>query len=92
MSLSIKRFGYSSSPWRIALNDEEFRVGGQPYFCFQLKRDAKPFLDRLLAVGEWKLPLVFDESQVRAVGEIIKDTPYYQLLNGILSRPKRPFC
>jgi hypothetical protein len=92
VSLSIKKFNYSRGPWRITLNNQELWLAGQPYFCFERKRDAKPFLERLSAVGDWGNFAYFTESQKSAVGAIIKDTPYYQLLNGILSRPKTPFC
>lgn len=91
MSLSIKRFNYSRGPWRMMLDDDEFWPGGQPYFSFQRKRDAVPFLEKLLAVGDWSNWKKFTPEQISAVGNIARETEVYRNLSAILSRPKTPF-
>ena len=91
MGLEIKKFGYSSKPWRFSLNGEEFRIGGQPYFSFPRKRDAKPFLEKLVQIGSWDDVANFTDDQKQQVFILCKETEVFKLFQEITNRKVGPF-
>lgn len=72
--LDIRKLSYSNNPWRITLDGEELWVGGQPHFAFQRKRDAMPFLARLLEVGDWANVTNFTREQIVLIHQIASET------------------
>jgi hypothetical protein len=84
-ALSVERFSYSRSPWRITLGGAEFWPCDVP-LCFARKRDAVPFVDRLNAVGDWSDARSFTAEQISRVKAIVVDTESYRLLEAVRRR------
>lgn len=75
--LAIEKLSYSSNPWRITLGGETLCIN-EILFCFQRKRDAKPFFEALLAIGAWsEFPNDFTDEQRKAVWGVLQTTPDY---------------
>jgi hypothetical protein len=85
--LHIKKYGYSIHPWRFELNGREFWIMGQPHFSFPRKRDAVPFLEKLLAVGDWTRDHEFTDEQRRQVVELAMQTESYREFRELMNRP-----
>jgi len=86
ITLTIKKLDYSANPWRICINENEWRYDGFNSLSFPRKRDAKPTLEALLAIGDWSQE--FSQEQRGKVVEIIKESESFKSRQAVLSRTR----
>lgn len=84
--LEIRKLGYSSRPWRILHNGEQMWCSHGPMFAFDRKRDAVPFLNRLLEIGDWSQASEFTVEQKRQVMALVRETDSYKQFVELVNR------
>lgn len=94
MPLLLKKRNIRHAPWRIIYQyppGQAHATSGRteaelPECGFRTKREAQPFYDRLLAIGDWDQHPTWDAALRQQAGDILEETPMRQQVQTLQKR------